>query len=134
MSIPVDVIERLKTAAKMACEHAYCPYSQYPVGSAVLTEAGRIYAGCNVENASFGLTICAERNAMFQAVAHGGSRIRAVVIYTPTNVPAAPCGSCRQVLFELGPESEIYSTCDSEDTRQFTVKQLLPEAFELNQV
>ena len=97
-----------------AAAHAYCPYSHFRVGAAVLTDRGEIFAGCNVENASYGLTICAERNAVFQAVAQadGPLVIRAVVVYTPTAEPTAPCGACRQVINEFGPDAEVLSICD----------------------
>jgi len=99
------------------------------VGAAVLAADGAVYASANVENASFGLSICAERAAIFQAVAHGARRIDAVVIYTPTSSPTAPCGACRQVLNEFGPEMEIISVCDGPGTIRTTLAELLPEAF-----
>jgi len=84
------------------------------VGAAIVTEGGQIFSGCNVENASFGLTICAERNAVFQAVASraGSLVIRAVVVFTATTEPTAPCGACRQVINEFGPDAQILSLCD----------------------
>src|SRR3977135_3915037 len=87
--------ERLISAAKQAQKMAHCPYSRYPVGAAVLTGSGRIFAGCNVENASFGLSICAERAAIFAAVSHGQKRIRAIAVVARA---ARPCGPCRQVM------------------------------------
>lgn len=89
---------RLIQAAKQAQKMSYCPYSRYPVGAAVLTASGRIFAGCNVENASFGLSICAERSAVFAAVSHGQKSIRAVAVVARS---ARPCGACRQVLLEF---------------------------------
>jgi cytidine deaminase len=121
--------EELKTAAKAASRHAYCPYSRFPVGAAVLTEAGEVFAGCNVENASYGLTVCAERNAIFQMVARGGGRLRAVVIYTPTAAPAAPCGACRQVANEFGPDAEVLSFCQGPGVLRKKLSELLPDAF-----
>src|SRR6516165_2630907 len=90
----------LLAAAREAALRAYCPYSRFPVGAAVLTDRGEIYSGCNVENASYGLTVCAERNAVFQAVARGSGplRIQALLVYRPTEKPSTPCGACRQVL------------------------------------
>lgn len=122
---------RLLEAAREAASRAYCPYSKFPVGAAVLSGEGTIFAGCNVENASYGLTICAERNAVFQLVASGESPIlvRAVLIYTPTSTPTAPCGACRQVLNEFGPSCDILSLCDGPDELLFKLGQLLPEAF-----
>jgi cytidine deaminase len=120
---------RLEDAAKAASKLAYCPYSRFPVGAAALTAGGAIVAGCNVENASYGLTICAERNAVCQAVARGEREIRAVVVYTPTPTPTAPCGACRQVLNEFGPEAEVRCLCDGPDQVRALVSDLLPEAF-----
>jgi cytidine deaminase len=122
-------LQQLRAAAEQACQHAYCPYSRFPVGAAVLTGSGEIFAGCNVENASFGLTICAERNAIFQAVARGARRIEAVVVYTPTAAPAASCGACRQVINEFGPDAEVYSFCDGPDVLHCRLDDLLPHAF-----
>ncbi|OGR43669.1 MAG: cytidine deaminase [Elusimicrobia bacterium GWA2_61_42] len=90
--------KRLMEAAKTAQKNAYCPYSRYPVGAAVLTDSGRIYTGCNVENASFGLAICAERVAIFKAVSHGEKRIKALCVAAKS---ARPCGACRQVIIEF---------------------------------
>ena len=119
----------LITAAKKASESAYSPYSGFPVGAAVLAEDGSIYSGCNVENASYGLTVCAERVAVFKAVTAGLRSIRAIVVYTPTSSPTAPCGACRQVLFEFGPGAQVLSACDSDETLEWSVTDLLPNAF-----
>jgi cytidine deaminase len=121
--------ERLAEAAKAACARAYCPYSHFPVGAAVLTSAGSIAAGCNVENASFGLTVCAERNAIFRAVADGATSIVALVIYTPTGTPVAPCGACRQVIAELGADARIRAMCAGPDGAEYTLRELLPHGF-----
>jgi cytidine deaminase len=121
----------LEEHARRASEAAYCPYSGFSVGAAVMSEDGRIFSGCNVENASYGLTICAERNAIFQAVAAGARRIVAVAIFTPTEKPAAPCGACRQVINEFGPDTVVRSTCAREQDLQWTISELLPGAFEL---
>jgi cytidine deaminase len=121
----------LVNAAKVAAAKAYCPYSRFRVGAAVLTEAGEIYGGCNVENASYGLTICAERNAIVRAVVEGRGllTIRAVVVYTPTLAPTAPCGACRQVINEFGPSAVVISVCDSDKVMSHRVDDLLPQAF-----
>ncbi len=131
MAISDSVIERLSIAAKDAAARAYCPYSRFRVGAAVLTEQGLIFAGCNVENASYGLTICAERNAIFQAVAQvsGPLVIEAVVVYTPTASPTAPCGACRQVINEFGPGAAVVSICDGDARIDSSTQQLLPAAF-----
>jgi cytidine deaminase len=131
MEIPASVHAELAAAARRAAGHAYCPYSRFPVGAAVLTDRGEIVSGCNVENASYGLTICAERNAVFQAVAQGEGRlvIRAVVVFTPTPEPTAPCGACRQVIHEFGPDAEVISICDGAAVIRSRLGSLLPEAF-----
>jgi cytidine deaminase len=129
MAIPEKVLGKLIDAAKSASEHAYCPYSHFRVGAAVLTDRGEIFAGCNVENASYGLTICAERNAIFHTVAQGQMRINAIVVYTPTPTPSAPCGACRQVINEFGPEAEIICVCNSPEILHKSLSQFLPEAF-----
>ncbi len=90
--------KKLMEAAKMAQKKAYCPYSRYPVGAAVLMDSGRIYTGCNIENASFGLAICAERVAIFKAVSHGDKKIQALCVAAKS---AKPCGACRQVIIEF---------------------------------
>jgi cytidine deaminase len=119
----------LAAAAKKACESAYSPYSQFRVGAAALGKSGAMATGCNVENASYGLTICAERNAVFQLVAQGETSIVAVVVYTPTPMPTAPCGACRQVLNEFGPKMDVVCLCDGRDRIETTLPNLLPEAF-----
>jgi cytidine deaminase len=131
MNISADEYASLKSAARLAASRAYCPYSRFSVGAAVLTAAGEIYAGCNVENASYGLTICAERNAVFQAVAAaaGPLSIRAVVVFTPTESPTAPCGACRQVLNEFGPHAEMISICNGTGVLETRIDALLPVAF-----
>jgi cytidine deaminase len=121
--------ERLAEAAKAACARAYCPYSHFPVGAAVLTAEGSIAAGCNVENASFGLTVCAERNAIFRAVADGATSIVALVIYTPTVTPVTPCGACRQVIAEFGADARIRVMCAGPDGAEYTLRELLPHGF-----
>jgi cytidine deaminase len=122
-------IEHLHTQAKAAAARAYAPYSKFHVGAALLTRSGTVFAGCNVENASYGLTICAERNAVFQMVAAGEMALERIVIYTPTGKPTAPCGACRQVLNEFNPDAEVISICDGPDVLRSTVRELLPEAF-----
>jgi cytidine deaminase len=122
-------LKTLTDAARAASQNAYCPYSKFRVGAAVLTEEGAIYSGCNVENASYGLTICAERNAVFQAASRGHRRILAVAVYTPTASPTAPCGACRQVINEFGPDADIISVCDGPGTIQAKLSELLPQAF-----
>jgi cytidine deaminase len=123
------VVRRLEKAAREAAAKAYAPYSEFPVGAAVVAASGKIYAGCNVENASFGLCNCAERTAIFTAVAAGEKSIKAVAVYTPTPLPTAPCGACRQVINEFGPEALVISVCDTKNRIETSLTALLPGAF-----
>jgi cytidine deaminase len=128
------LIEQLKPEAVRACGHAYAPYSQFPVGAALVTDNGKIYSGCNVENASFGLTICAERNALAPAVGQGmrPGGVQAMLIYTPGDVAHSPCGACRQVMHELlGENAVVVSCCDGDQNRTWNMQQLIPDPFEL---
>jgi len=118
-------------AARRASAHAYCAYSAFAVGAAVLSDDGRVFTGCNVENASYGLTICAERNAIAHAIVSGARTMRAVAVYTPTQIPASPCGACRQVLAELAPDAEVLCVCEGVDRTHSSVASLLPGAFAL---
>jgi cytidine deaminase len=121
--------DRLHDLAKVAATRAYAPYSRFRVGAALLARSGAVYVGCNVENASYGLTNCAERTAIFQMVAGGETSFDRIVIYTPTTTPTAPCGACRQVLNEFNPDAEVISLCDGPEVIRTTVRQLLPGAF-----
>jgi len=122
-------LRRLERTARSAAARAYAPYSEFPVGAAVLGRTGRVYAGCNVENASYGLCTCAERSAVFSAVAAGERAIRAVAVYTPTPLPTAPCGACRQVIHEFGPEALVVCLCDGKSRIETRLSSLLPAAF-----
>ena len=119
--------QQLVAAAQAARERAYAPYSNYTVGAAALTVDGEIIAGCNVENASYGATICAERVALTAAVAQGKRDLKAIALVTVDGV--SPCGMCRQVMFELGPEMTVYIADGSGGFRSTTVRGLLPDAF-----
>ena len=125
--------EQLLSAACAAFKNAHAPYSNFRVGAVVLTDRGTLYQGCNVENASYGLTICAERNAIFAAVAAEGTdmRIKAVAVATERDGPCAPCGACRQVIFEFGPDALILFRGQS-GTQRMHITQLLPEGFRLS--
>lgn len=113
-------------------ETAYAPYSRFRVGAAVVAEDERVFFGCNVENASYGLSLCAERAAMATAVAGGARRIVAVVLVTDANPPATPCGACRQWMAEFGRDDmEIVTANVAGCIRRFTLKELLPEAFRI---
>jgi cytidine deaminase len=129
MPLDDDTLRALTDAARHASMQSYSPYSRFPVGAAVLTGDGTIVAGCNVENASYGLTICAERVAVFRAVAEGHRRVLAVLLYTPTPRPTAPCGACRQVLHEFGLKAEVIGVCDGPDVLRAPLENLLPHAF-----
>ncbi len=114
--------------------HAHAPFSDYPVGAAVRTQSGKVYTGCNVENASFSLTCCAERVAVFKAVSEGNREIVACAIVTDERVPAPPCGACRQVLHEFGPTMRIILGDGGDAVRIMSLAQLLPEGFSADQV
>ena len=129
MTLAIDLQEELVAAAKKASQQAYSPYSGFHVGAAVLTESGDIFTGCNVENASYGLTMCAERSAIFQAVAGGSSHVKALAIYTPTERPTPPCGACRQVLIEFGAEAEVICICDGPEKLVASASDLLAYSF-----
>jgi cytidine deaminase len=122
-------LRRLERAARAAAAQAYAPYSNFNVGAAILTGTGRIYAGANVENASYGLCNCAERTAIFAAAAAGEREIAAVVVYTPTPTPTMPCGACRQVINEFGPNAAVIAICDSTQRIETSLPALLPRAF-----
>ncbi|HEU4763544.1 MAG TPA: cytidine deaminase [Gemmatimonadales bacterium] len=118
----------LLEAARRVQASAYAPYSHYRVGAAVEAEDGRVFTGCNVENASYGLTICAERNAVAAAVAAGARAFRRVVVVTDSDPPASPCGACRQVLAEFGPDTVVESVGPKAHLR-WRLEELLPAAF-----
>ena len=129
MSVSPVTFERLRDEAKSSAARAYCPYSRFRVGAAILARSGEVFSGCNVENASYGLTVCAERNAAFRMVVAGETAFDVIVVYTPTATPTAPCGACRQVLNEFGPSAEVICVCDGTDVIRSTVSELLPRAF-----
>jgi cytidine deaminase len=122
------VTDKLIDAARTAQRRAYAPYSNFHVGAALESEDGTIYTGCNVENASYGLTICAERAAICAAVTAGARKFRRAVVVSDIDPPAAPCGACRQVLAEFGRELRIDGVGPG-GTVSWTIAQLLPVAF-----
>jgi len=132
ISLAPEQQEKLLAAARSAFKNAHAPYSNFKVGSAILTDRGSLFSGCNVENASYGLTICAERNAIFAAVAAEGSgmRIQAVAVATERDGPCAPCGACRQVIFEFGPDALVLFRGQS-GIERMAITKLLPEGFRL---
>jgi cytidine deaminase len=122
--------DELLEAAQRVRAHAHAPYSSYPVGAAVRGASGRVYAGANVENASYGLALCAERSAIAVAVAAGEKAITACAVVTSTSPPAAPCGMCRQVLAEFAPDAlPVVLLNDRGERLDTTLGQLLPHAF-----
>ncbi|SFL32520.1 cytidine deaminase [Pelosinus propionicus] len=122
-------MKKLIQAAKSGREFAYVPYSNFKVGAAVLTNDGKIYTGCNVENASYGLSNCAERTAIFKAVSEGNQELTTIAIVADTIKPVAPCGACRQVMSEFGISKVIMSNLQEEEYI-VTLKELLPYSFE----
>jgi cytidine deaminase len=122
-------VQRMLEAARGALKNAYCGYSKFPVGAAVLSTDGEIFAGCNVENASYGLTMCAERNAIFQAIARGHTNLKALLVVTPTEGPTPPCGACRQVMNEFNPEADVFIFGSGNQPLHFRLSELLSNAF-----
>ena len=120
--------DRLLAAARAAQAQAYAPYSEYRVGAALEAEDGTQFSGCNVENASYGLTICAERTALGAAVSAGARRFRRLVVVSDSDPPASPCGACRQVLAEFGLNLEVRAVGPGREMR-WTLAELLPDAF-----
>ncbi len=118
--------DQLVTQAREVAGRAYAPYSRFQVGAVLVGKDGRIFAGCNVENISFGLTICAERNAVFAAVAAGCRELAKIVIAADTEVPASPCGACRQVLAEFNPDLELVLSNFRGSRETFRLSELLP--------
>jgi cytidine deaminase len=131
-SVSEATIGMMIRAAKDAARRAYCPYSKFHVGAVILASDVKIYTGCNVENASYGLATCAERAAVCKVVSERVSQrqicIVAVIVYTPTRTKI-PCGACRQLLNEFGPSARIVSVCNSGDRLDTTLNKLLPDAF-----
>ncbi len=121
--------EGLVARAREAMERAYAPYSGFRVGAALLGDDGVVYTGCNVENASYGLTLCAERAAVANAVVQGARQFREIAIVTAGPRAAAPCGACRQVLSELSPHLHVVSEAEGE-RREWALADLLPESFD----
>jgi cytidine deaminase len=127
-----EILDELKREAVRVAGHSYSPYSRFPVGAAVIGATGRIYTGCNVENASFGLTQCAERAALTAAIADGAAAgsLPVLVIYTPGDRAHPPCGACRQVMHELmAPDSLVASCCDGDELKIWRGSEHLPEPF-----
>ena len=132
LGLTPDQREQLLAAARQAMQNAYAPYSGFKVGAALLTSDDRVFTGCNVENASYGLTICAERNAIFAAVAATPAetplRIRAIAVLNSQERACSPCGACRQVIAEFGPDAAVLFQGQA-GIRESTLKTLLPDSF-----
>jgi cytidine deaminase len=130
--VSAAVRERLLRSARHAMKNAYAPFSKFRVGAAILTSKDQIFAGCNVENSSYGMTNCAERTAIFSAVAKDGPKleIRAVAVVNDHGVPCSPCGACRQVIYEFGPDAIIFYEGEN-GPKQSLITDLLPEGFRL---
>jgi len=119
--------EALIAVAQRAREHAYAPYSGYAVGAAVRTRSGRVFTGCNVENASYGATVCAERVALWKAVSEGERDFEAIAVVTLNG--GSPCGPCRQVMAEFAPDMRVIIADVHGNARVTTVRELLPDRF-----
>lgn len=123
--------ERLFRAAEMALQKAIAPYSQFRVGAAVLCRSGEIYTGCNIEVSSYGLTICAERVALFKALSEGEREFAAIAVVTEASVPCPPCGACRQVIWDFAPNAQVgYRGKDSGGHVILSAQELFPRPFE----
>ena len=131
-TLSADLRSKLLRSAKRVMENAHAPYSKFRVGAAILLSNGKVFAGCNVENASYGMTNCAERTAIFSAVAQLGPKIEicAVSVVNDHGVPCSPCGACRQVIYEFGPDAMIFFQ-GAEGPQQAHITELLPEGFRL---
>lgn len=117
--------------AKDAQTHAYAPYSKFRVGAAVLSEDNRVFTGCNVENSTYGATICAERTAVFTAVSQGAQKFTKIVIVSDSDEPVMPCGICRSVLYEFSPDIEVIAVGSSGKVETANLSQLYPKGFHL---
>jgi cytidine deaminase len=124
--------ELLLSKARAAQKKAYAPYSHYQVGVAVLTQSGQIFSGCNIENASYGLTVCAERVALFNAISQGHRKFRALAIVANKSMPY-PCGACLQVMAEFAPDLTLIISDNKSKTINIKLKELLPKAFRLKE-
>lgn len=129
----MKTVEKLLEAARKAKENAYAPYSHFHVGAAILTDTGKIFSGCNVENTSYGLTICAERNAIFQMVNNGELRIVEVLVIGDTEEYLPPCGACRQVITEFSAGDTVVYLCNKHGRwEKTTMGELMPYTFFLS--
>ena len=129
----MKTVEKLLEAAQKVKENAYAPYSHFHVGAALITDTGKIYPGCNVENTSYGLTICAERNAIFRMISDGEHRIAEILVIGDTEEFLPPCGACRQVMTEFSTNDTIVYLCNKHGQwKKTTMGELMPYTFTLN--
>ncbi len=126
MSSPDPLVQ----AARAAREHAHAPFSHFRVGAAVEDENGRVFTGCNVENATYGLTLCAERLAVFKAISEGAAKLKRIAIVADTGVLTPPCGACRQILWEFCPDAQLILANLSERQEILSVREIFPRAFD----
>jgi len=127
--ISKTIIKKLIKEAKRAREMAYAPYSKFKVGAAVLADNNNIFTGCNVENVSYGLTICAERIAISKAISEGCKKIKAIAVIADTKEPVSPCGACRQFIMEFNPDTLVIMGTLDRKIHTTTIKELLPYNF-----
>ncbi len=121
--------ETLLELAKTAWNHAYVPYSKFHVGAALKAASGTNFSGANIENASYGLTRCAEQSAIQAMASQGERKFSEIVIYTEADDPATPCGACRQILYEFNPDAQVYLVNHHGVIKSYKVSDLLPDAF-----
>ena len=126
------MIEALIQRAKDVIHNSYSKYSKFKVAAALCNSKGEIFSGVNVENKSYGLTICAERSAIFTSISNGSKDIETLVIYTPTEKPTTPCGACRQVIYEFSSTTRILCICDTDEVIDTCISDLLPKNFKMD--
>ena len=125
-----EMINQLIDTAIYQLKYSYTPYSNFKVGAALLAKNGQVYTGCNIENAAYGLTICAERTAIFKAISEGHRDFKRIVIAGKSEDYCVPCGSCRQVMQEFAPQMEVICLNDKGEAKHFALKELLPYGFD----
>ncbi len=125
-----DISEKLIESAKQVREKAFAPYSNFKVGSAVITKDGKVFTGCNVESASFGLTVCAERVAIWKAVSEGETELEQIAVVADTEQLTPPCGVCRQIIWEFCGDVPVTMANLKGDSETVSIKELLPRAFD----
>ena len=122
--------DALLSAARAAREHAFAPYSNFRVGAALVADDGRVFTGCNIENATYGLTMCAERVALFKAISEGARSFKAIAVVADAERPTPPCGACRQLLWEFGGDLEVILGNLTAETGRHRLKELFPLPFD----